>query len=41
MTKISLPLKFLSMLLWLASVAPAWAGVYDEILIAARDNRTA
>lgn len=40
MTKISLPLKFLSMLLWLASVAPAWAGVYDEILIAARDNRT-
>lgn len=40
MTKISLPLKLLPLLLWLASMASAWAGVYDEILIAARDNRT-
>jgi ankyrin repeat protein len=34
------PLKILLFLVWLAGVTSAWAGVYDEILIAARDNRT-
>ena len=40
MTKTAPLLRLWPFLLWLASVAPASAGVYDEILIAARDNRT-
>ncbi len=40
MPRTTLPLRLFPLFLWLAGVASAWAGVYDEILISARDNRT-
>ena len=40
MKRLARPLKLVFWMFCLGIACPAWSGVYDEILLAARDNRT-